>query len=120
MLFLGRTALLSVLFFFQSTDLALESHRAKQLMAAGKFEEAIPIYKRLTQAVPNNPGLLLNLALAEHMAGHEREAIPHFEAVLKIEPTLAPALLSLAAARLALNQPEQAAVERSGDAGPIA
>jgi tetratricopeptide (TPR) repeat protein len=78
-------------------------------MAAGKFEEAIPIYRRLTQAAPGNPGLLLNLALAEHMAGHEREAIPHFEAVLKTQPTLAPALLSLGAARLAMNQPEQAA-----------
>ena len=112
----GRTALLSVLFFFtaalsawQSDDLALQSQHAKELMGAGKFEEAIPIYKRLTQAAPGNPGLLLNLALAEHMAGHEREAIPHFEAVLKTQPTLEPALLSLAAARLALNQPEQAA-----------
>ena len=107
--------MLSVLLFFaaalsawQSDDLALQSRRAKEMMAAGKFEEAIPIYKRLTQAAPGNPGLLLNLGLAEHMAGHEREAIPHFEAVLKIQPTLAPALLSLGAARLALNQPEQA------------
>src|SRR4029077_4953455 len=112
----GRAAMLPVLFFlaaalsaWQSADLALQSQRAKDLMAAGKFEEAIPIYKRLTQAAPENPGLLLNLALAEHMAGHEREAIPHFEAVLKTQPTLAPALLSLGAARLALNQPEQAA-----------
>lgn len=112
----GRTALLSVPFFFatalsawQTEDLAIQSQRAKELMATGKFEEAIPIYKRLTQAAPGNPGLLLNLALAEHMAGHEREAIPHFEAVLKTQPTSAPALLSLAAARLALNQPDQAA-----------
>ena len=113
----GRAALLPVLFFFaqaliawQSEDLALQSQRAKEMMAAGKFEEAIPIYKRLTQAAPGNPGLLLNLALAEHMAGHERESIPHFEAVLKTQPTLTPALISLGAARLALNQPEQAIV----------
>src|ERR1700730_831770 len=97
----GRAALLPVLFFFQSSDLALQSQHAKEMMAAGRFEEAIPIYKRLTQSAPGNPGLLLNLALAEHMAGHEREAIPHFEAVLKTQPTLAPALLSLGAARLA-------------------
>jgi predicted Zn-dependent protease len=112
----GRTALLSVLFFFaaalnawQTEDLVIQSQRAKELMAAGRFEEAIPIYKRLTQAAPGNTGLLLNLALAEHMAGHEREAIPLFEAVLKIQPNLAPALLSLGAARLALNTPDQAA-----------
>src|SRR5260370_27631391 len=115
----GRTALLSALFLFwlcfagdlgawQSEALARQSQRAKELMAAGRFEEAIPIYRQMTQAVPGNPGLLLNLALAEHMAGHELEAIPHFEAVLKTQPTLAPALISLGAARLALNQPEQA------------
>jgi tetratricopeptide (TPR) repeat protein len=112
--------MLPVLFFFwlgifapalrgwQSGDLALKSQRAKEMMAAGKFEEAIPIYKQLIEAAPGNPGLLLNLALAEHMAGHERESIPHFEAVLKAQPTLGPALISLGAARLALNQPEQA------------
>jgi Putative Zn-dependent protease, contains TPR repeats len=108
MYFLGRAALLPVLFFLQTADLALQSQRAKEMMAAGKFEEAIPIYRQLTKAAPGNPGLLLNLALAEHMAGHELEAIPHFEAVLKTQPTLAPALISLGAARLALNQPEQA------------
>ena len=31
-------------------------------MAAGRFEEAIPVYKQLVQAVPGNPGLLMNLA----------------------------------------------------------
>src|SRR5579859_197096 len=123
----GQAALLPVLFFFaaalsawQSEDLALQSQRDKEMMAAGKFEEAIPIYKRLTQVATGNPGLLLNLALAEHMAGREREAIPHFEAVLKTQPTLAPALISLGAARLALNQPELAIAplqkEVAGDA----
>src|SRR5260370_3563586 len=115
----ARTALLSALFLFwlcfagdlgawQSEALARQSQRAKELMAAGRFEEAITIYKQMTQAVPGNPGLLLNLALAEHMAGHERESIPHFEAVLRTQPGLVPALISLGAARLALNQPEQA------------
>ncbi len=78
-------------------------------MATGRFEEAIPIYKQLVRSVPGNPGLLLNLALAEHMAGHDREAVPNLEAVLKAEPNSLPALISLAAARLALNQPEEAA-----------
>ncbi len=79
-------------------------------MAAGKFEDAIPIYKQLVQALPGNPGMVLNLAFAEHMAGHEREAIPLFEAVLKTKPDLVPALTSLGAARLTLNQPDQAVV----------
>jgi tetratricopeptide (TPR) repeat protein len=77
-------------------------------MASRRYEDAIPIYRQLVQAAPGNPGLLLNLALAEHMAGHERESIPHFEAVLKSQPHLLPALVSLAAARLSLDQPELA------------
>ena len=113
----GRTAKLSALFLFaaffaaaQSDELAQKSQEAKQLMAAGRFEEAIPIYKQLTQALPGNPGLMLNLGLAQHMAGHNQEAVPVLEAVLKGQPNLVPALISLGAARLAINQPQQAVV----------
>ena len=42
------------------------------------------------------------------MAGREREAIPHLEAVLKAQPNLMPALVALAQARLALNEPKLA------------
>jgi predicted Zn-dependent protease len=92
----------------QGDELALKSQRAKEMMAAGRFEEAIPIYKLLLQAVPGNPGLLFDLALAQHMAGHDREAIPNLEAVVKAQPNLAPALTALGAARLATNQPQPA------------
>lgn len=94
--------------FAQPDDLATLSQRGKDLMQSGHFEEAIPVYKKLVQSAPGNPGLILNLALAEHMAGHEREAIPNFETVLKSDPKLLPALLSLAAAHMALNEPQQA------------
>ncbi len=89
-------------------DLAAESHRARELMAEQRFAEAIPIYEGLVKAVPGNPGLLLNLALAEEMAGQPSRSIPHFEAVLKQQPDSIPALSSLAMARLQLNQPGQA------------
>ena len=92
----------------QSDPLAEKSRVAKQLMSTGRFEQAIPIYQELVKAVPNDTGLLLNLALAQHMAGHEAESIPNFEAVLRAQPKSLPALLSLGAARLALNQPSQA------------
>lgn len=78
-------------------------------MAAGHFEEAIPICKELVRAVPGNAGLLLNLALAEHMAGHELESIPHFEAVLKSRPDSKPARASLGDAFMATGRFEQAA-----------
>ena len=89
-------------------DLATKSQRAKTMMEAGRYEEAIPVYKELLAAMPGNPGMQLNLGLAEHMSGHEKEAVPVFEAVLRTQPHLMPALLSLGAAKLALNQPEQA------------
>ncbi|HEY1337942.1 MAG TPA: tetratricopeptide repeat protein [Bryobacteraceae bacterium] len=111
----GRAALRLALLSFglsvwaaQSDDAAAQAQRAKDLMAAGRYEQAIPIYKQLVQAMPGNAGLTFNLALAEHMAGHEREAIPNFEAVLKQQPNHLPALVSLGAARLAVGEPAAA------------
>jgi len=90
--------------FAQSDDLAAKSRRAKEFMAEGKFSEAIPLYRELNQSVPNNPGLLLNLGMALHMAGDERKSIPQLEAAVKLDPNLAPAWLFLGAARLQLGQ----------------
>src|SRR3989442_13299752 len=90
--------------FGQSDDLALKSQRAKELMADGKFAEAVPLYRELNQAIPNNPGLMLNLGMALHMAGDERNSIPQLEAAVKLDPKLAPAWLFLGAARLQLGQ----------------
>jgi tetratricopeptide (TPR) repeat protein len=110
----GRAALRLALFYLgttlwgQSDELAREAQHAKELMASGQFEQAIPIYQRIVKSMPGNTGVLLNLALAEHMAGHEREAVPHLEAVLKAQPNHTPALAALAQARLALNEPNLA------------
>src|SRR5437762_12050850 len=57
----------------QSDDFAVKSRRAKELMAEGRFVQAVPLYRELNQAVPNNPGLLLNLGMALHMAGRSEE-----------------------------------------------
>lgn len=88
----------------QSDELAAKSQRAKEFMAQGRFAEAIPIYRELNQAVPNNPGLLLNLGMALHMAGDERKSITQLEAAVKLDPKLVPAWLFLGAARLQLGQ----------------
>ncbi len=91
-----------------SDNLAEKAAQARQLMAAGRFEEAIPLCRELVKAAPGNPGLLLNLGLAQHMARHEHEAVVTLESVLKAQPDSLPALISLGAARLALNQPKEA------------
>src|SRR5438270_6954057 len=92
----------------QTDDLALKSKVGKDLMAAGKFEEAIPVYRELVKALPDNPGPVMNLGMALHMAGHEREAVKEFQEVLKLEPAHMPAHLFLGAAYLVLKEPSQA------------
>ena len=88
----------------QEDRLALKSQRAKELMAEGRFAQAIPLYRELDRAIPNNPGLKLNLGMALDMSGRQREAIPELEAAVKLKPDLAPAWLFLGSARLNLGE----------------
>ena len=110
--FVFRTAFLFVLAntvaFSQSDQLAEQSRHGKELMSQGRFEEAAAIYQQLVKDLPANPGLLLNLALAEEMGGHPESAIPHFQAALRLQPNNIPALTSLAMSHLQMNQPAQA------------
>jgi superkiller protein 3 len=82
-----------------------QAEHTRELMAAGKFAEAVPIYRQLSQAVPNNPGLLLNLGMALHLAGHSREAIPPLENALKLDAGTLPAWLFLGDAHLGSGEP---------------
>ena len=84
----------------QSQALAYKSERGKELMGQQKFEEAVSVYRQLVQAVPNNPGMLLNLGMALHLAGHSREAIAPLEHATKLDPTILPAWLFLGASYL--------------------
>ena len=85
-----------------------KSRHAKELMAAGKAEEAIPIYRDLVRALPNNPGLMMNLGLALDMAGRKREAVREYGRVLKLDPQHVPALLLLGTAYVELGEPAKA------------
>lgn len=77
-------------------------------MEAGRFEEAVRIYRDLLQALPNEAGLLMNLGMALAMGGHEREAIAPLERALSLEPDLLPARLFLGSSHLALGEPAKA------------
>ena len=92
----------------QENALALESRRAKELMGAGRFADAVPIYEKLVQVMPANPGLRLNLAMSLHLAGQDAKAIPQFESVLKQQPTALPALMLLGASYLRTGSPAKA------------
>jgi predicted Zn-dependent protease len=110
-----RTFAIAVLFFSdtlavnaQSQAQIEKSERGRELMAEGKFEEAIPVYRQLSQAVPNNPGLLLNLGMALQMAGHSRQAIPPLENAIKLDAGIRPAWLFLGDAYLGTGDPARA------------
>ncbi len=77
-------------------------------MSQGHFDEAVIVYQQMVKALPDDPGLLLNLGMAEEMAGHPDRAIRHLGAVLKVQPRNIPALTSVAMAYLQLNQPTAA------------
>lgn len=110
----GRHARRAVLLFsvqvclwgFEAT-LAEKSERAKLWMAQGRFAAAATLYEELTQAVPGNPGLLLNLGMARHMAGQDAAAIAPLEASLRLQPS-SPALLFLGASYLRTGQAAKA------------
>jgi predicted Zn-dependent protease len=91
-----------------SEDLPAKARRGKEAMAAGRFDEAAALYAEVVQALPNEPGMRLNLGMALAMAGRPREAVPHLEAALKLQPDLLPASLFLGTARMELGEPAQA------------
>ena len=90
------------------SSLAEKAQRAKELMAAGRAAEAAPLYRDLVSAIPNNPGLLLNLGLALDLSGKKRDAITQYGAVLKIDPNSFPALLLMGTAYMDLGEPSKA------------
>lgn len=90
------------LLFAQALDPAQEAQRANELVASGKFDQAISIYDRLVRAFPANASLLLNLCIAEFKARRYRDAIEHARAALNLKPDLAPANLFLGASYLEL------------------
>jgi predicted Zn-dependent protease len=85
-------------------ELPAKSRRAKELMAEGRFADAVPIYRELVKAVPNNPGLLANLGMALHLSGQDRDAVAPLEAALHLDPQSMPASLFLGASQLRLGR----------------
>jgi len=77
-------------------------------MAAGRFDEAADLYREIVEALPNEPGMQLNLGMAESMAGHKREALPRFRAAVRLKPDLMPAWLFLGATHMELREPAPA------------
>ena len=97
-------ALLAWPLFAQVPDAAREAQRAQELVAAGKFAEAVGIYRNLVRSSPQNPALLLNLCIAEYSDRQFRESATTAAAALRLDPNLQPARLFLGASQLELGE----------------
>lgn len=84
----------------QDDPRAALSARGRELMAAGRYAEAVPVYQELAAALPGSPGVQLNLGMALHLSGASQAAVAPLAAAFKSEPTSYPAALLLGAARL--------------------
>ena len=60
----------------QADELAAKAQQGKEAMAAGRFDEAAALYGAIVQALPNEPGMRMNLGMALSMAGRPKEAVP--------------------------------------------
>ena len=56
----------------------LSSH-ARDALLGGRYEEAIHLYEQMVKALPREPGVRLNLAVALDAAGRHREALTNLE-----------------------------------------
>jgi predicted Zn-dependent protease len=103
-LVLGPALIIACLATAQTADY----EHARQLLAAGRAGEAAAIYRKLSTSDPDNPDLLLNLAIAEYKARRFREAATSAAAASKLAPEMLPARLFLGASQLELSEFKQA------------
>ncbi|HKT10525.1 MAG TPA: tetratricopeptide repeat protein [Terriglobia bacterium] len=78
--------------------------RARNLVIAGKPEQAVPIYQELVQEFPNNAVLRVDLSIAQYQARHYSDSAQTAKAALRLQPGLPSANLFLGASYLQLGQ----------------
>lgn len=94
--------------FAQQEALQEQSRQGKQLMTEGRYAEAVGVYRGLVKALPGETGMLLNLGMAQHLAGDYAASIVSLTGVLKAQPALPPALLMLSASYMKTGKPAEA------------
>ena len=102
LLLAAAAALVARAAWAQTSDPANEARRAEEMVAAGRLDEAVRIYRDLVRVSPENPALLLNLCITEYKGKQYAEAVAHASAALKLQPDLLPARLFLGASYLEL------------------
>lgn len=89
-------------------DLAARNKAAAQAMSQGRYDAAAEIYRDLLTAMPDEPGLLMNLGMALAMGGHEADALQPLQRAVSLNPKLIPAQMFLGSSYLALGRAKEA------------
>ncbi len=76
----------------------------RDALVAGRFDEAIQHYTRALKFAPANPGILLNLCIANYSGAHYLQAIPWCEGAASLPPSA----LFLGLSQLKLGHPQLA------------
>ena len=111
MRFVTQMALVMSLLFAASAQddaLAAKSRVAKEALAAGRYSQAVKLYREMAAQLPDNPGIRFNLGLALEKEGHPAAAIPELERATRAQPDFAPAWFLLGLAYQQLAQPQKA------------
>ncbi len=88
--------------------LAEKGDAAKQAMLAADYAKAVALYRELSAALPENPGLHLNLGLALEKAGQPSVAVPELQRASRGLPDSAVAWFLLGLSYGELHQPKLA------------
>lgn len=101
-------------------ELAAKHEQARQALSAGRFQEAVALYREVEQALPELAGPKLNLGMAYYLAGQYPQAVEKLEAALSQDPALTRGWLFLGASYLQMGEAAKALgpLKRSVQAEP--
>lgn len=92
----------------QGADPAAMAREASVAMKNRQFEAAEGIYRKLMKEFPHEPGLALNLGLAQYSSGKFEDALVQFRQFLESHPDHGSAWLLVGVAHQKLDRPSQA------------
>ncbi|MFN0100890.1 MAG: tetratricopeptide repeat protein [Bryobacteraceae bacterium] len=100
----GRWLRLAPVFFLAVASWGQLAEEGQRRLSIGDFSGAVGVYERLVKQAPGNPGWKLNLGIALHMAGRDKEAVGPLSAAAIAMPQAFPAHALLGTSLLRLGQ----------------
>jgi tetratricopeptide (TPR) repeat protein len=100
----GTALLCAATLWAQAGPPAEQLNRAKDLVMAGKPEQAVPIYQELIRTFPDSVEVRMDLCIAQFKGRHYRDSVEQAKAALKLRPELPTANLFLGASYLELGE----------------